>query len=151
MLHTVTKSFRDFPAAHRQPEHDGHCRWIHGHNWGFDITLTCIHLDLNGFVFDVGKLQDVKAFLVDTFDHTLLLNETDPHLADLRDFMDGGHGLAIAKIVVVPNCGMEGLAQYVATEVQEIIEILPGAEERSVRVLRVTCWEDSKNFATFTL
>jgi len=115
---------------------------IHGHNWGWDITFTARRLDACGFIVDVGKLGMIKLFLTENFDHTLLLNETDPHLATL-------HEMLFANIVRVPNCGMEGLAEYVYHGVTEIINKSDEYQDRGVRVLRVVCWEDSKNCATF--
>lgn len=157
-MHTVTKQYRDFPAAHRQPNHDGHCRLIHGHNWGWDITFTCDALDENGFVVDVGKLGEVKKMLTEHFDHTLLLNKEDPELtwmmSRLQDTLGPGvsRPTPLARIVIVPNCGMEGLAEFVFKEVMKIIDadIFGVAFERNLRVQSVTCWEDSKNSATWT-
>ncbi len=142
-MFTVTKSYRDFAAAHRQPNHQGHCRLIHGHNWGFDITFAADRRDDNGFVIDVGRLKPIKAMLDDLLDHTLLLNELDPFKVP-----DGFP----AEIRRVPNCGMEGLAelvfhwinrQFVAGDLGE------DAMLRNVRVIEVTCLEDSKNSATY--
>lgn len=145
-MHTVTKQYRDFPAAHRQPNHDGHCRLIHGHNWGWDIVFSCDELDKNGFVIDVGNLKEVKAFLTNYFDHTLLLNGDDPEYTNLAHHL--GH---LAKIVLVPNCGMEGLAKFVFEKVQGLIDSDAFAEAfgRNLRVVKVTCWEDSKNSSTY--
>lgn len=141
---TVTKQYRDFPAAHRQPKHDGHCRLIHGHNWGWDITFGCARLDENGFVVDVGKLDRVKQFLVDHFDHTLLLNEDDVMVSVGSK---NEETLALfSKIVRVPNCGMEGLAKFVCENVQDQ---LPRDQRYQLHVMKVTCWEDSKNSATY--
>ena len=139
--HTVTKIYRDFPAAHRQPKHDGHCRMVHGHNWGFDITFACQKLDANGFVVDVGKLKKVKDFLTDKFDHTLLLNETDPLLLQTKNWPP-------CKLVVVPNCGMEGLAKLVFDELNGMIKEIDNTK-RGLEVVQVICWEDSKNSATY--
>lgn len=149
-MHTVTKSYRDLPAAHRQPKHDGHCRWIHGHSWGFDITFTCGELDENGFVIDVGKLGVVKDFLEDTFDHTLLLNVDDPFRNEITEFVLSYRD-DLAKIRAVPNCGMEGLAEYVYVMVVGLIdaESFDVTFRRNLRVVEVTCWEDSKNSATY--
>lgn len=154
-MHLVTKSYRDLPAAHRQPGHDGHCRLIHGHNWGFDITFACDLMDKNGFVLDVGKLDTVKRFLVDYFDHTLLLNEDDIMLGQIRAFMQEREDDApkdwLAKVVVVKNCGMEGLAKFVFDQVSNILtrEFSSDWAHRGLHVVEVTCWEDSKNRATY--
>lgn len=159
-MFTVTKTYRDLPAAHRQPTHDGHCRLIHGHNWQFDIEFGCNQLDKNGFVIDVGELGFVKEFLNEKFDHTLLLNQDDPLLLLLIQTIghlgeDGAAKIATApdgycaKIVTVPNCGMEGLAEYVFHEVQVKLDAREQYHKRGVHVIRVTCLEDSKNAATY--
>lgn len=150
-MHKVTKSYRDFPAAHRQPKHDGHCALIHGHNWGWDITFSCDTLDECGFVIDVGKLDKLKAFLTDHFDHTLLLNMDDPLLAYLKGVLltpnaSESETPPIAKIVALPNCGMEGLARYVY---QWADSFCVEHWSRGLRVVEVVCWEDGKNRATY--
>jgi len=141
---TITKSWRDLPAAHRQPKHDGHCRLVHGHNWGFDVTITCERLDENGFVVDVGKLKKVKEWLESVFDHTLLINEDDPLVTEFREF----HKRGLVNLVIVPNCGMEGLAKLVAGGIQLVLTNDFGSE-RGLLVTSVTCFEDSKNSATY--
>jgi len=140
---TVTKSYRDLPAAHRQPKHDGHCCLIHGHNWGFDITFVCTALDANGFVVDVGRLGDVKAFLEANFDHTLLLNENDPLVNPVLPALE-----KVSKIVTVPNCSMEALAEFVWVRVNRLITAAED-KRRGLRCVEVVCWEDQKNRATY--
>ena len=160
---TITKTWQDFPAAHRQPNHDGHCRWIHGHDWRFDITFGCNELDENNFVIDFGKLELVRDFLRDQFDHTLLLNQDDPFLEHLKQSLSSkgapagfeGQGVEtvsdFANIKVVPNCGSEGLAKFVFDEVMVMFRgpAFNEAWKRGVFVSSVTVWEDSKNRATY--
>lgn len=143
-MHTVTKQYRDLPAAHRQPFHDGHCRLIHGHNWGFDLTFACDKLDENGFVIDVGKLKNVKEFLEYWFDHTLLLNSTDPEVVNNTESFQGWQQFSAVRIV--QNCGMEGLAEMV-WHTLELPE--PDVRLRKLRIVSVTCHEDGKNSATY--
>jgi 6-pyruvoyltetrahydropterin/6-carboxytetrahydropterin synthase len=116
---------------------------IHGHNWAWDITFICAILDENGFVIDVGKLDKVKEFLVNHFDHTLLINSDDPQLDFFREVLQP----KLSKVVLVPNCGMEGLAKFVYEKVGQLINL----KSRELRVVEVTCWEDSKNRATYRL
>lgn len=143
----VVKTYKDLPAAHRQHKHVGHCRQIHGHNWGFDITFTCEVLDENGFVVDVGKLKPIKQRLEALFDHTTLINADDPLLHTFKD-MDAAETLSL---VIVPNCGMEKLAELVFRDATSIlVATFPsGVTHRKLRVLEVVCWEDSKNKASF--
>lgn len=156
---TCTKRYDDLPFAHRQPVHDGHCAWIHGHNWGFEFEFKATHLDECGFVIDFGKLKWLKAWLLERFDHTVLLNEDDPwlkylthHLIDVTDPADGYEGndnvkpcTNLAKIVVVPDCSSEGLALWL---LERVNQVLADNTDGRVSLYRVTVIEDSKNVAT---
>lgn len=144
MIITCSKIFKDYPFAHRQHNHDGHCKLIHGHNWTFEFMFECEKLDTNGFVIDFGKLKFIKNFLIENFDHTLLLNKKDPELNFLMDNLKN-----FSKIVVVENCGAEGLAKFLYFEIQKLIEKnVKDSSERKVKIKKVTVYEDSKNFAT---
>lgn len=162
-MHTCSKIYPDLPFAHRQHNHKGHCALIHGHNFDLEFTFAADRLDANMFVVDFGELKFLRAWLEDKFDHTLLLNEDDPYLPLLRQKLERPdvelgavdvHNLpfiAFAKIVTVPNCGAEGLAQWLHTEVNKLLKDCgrPDWVERGVRVHRVLVREDSKNYATF--
>lgn len=148
---TCTKLYTDLPFAHRQPRHDGHCALIHGHNWGVEFEFAATELDECGFVIDFGKLKWLKEWINERFDHTLVLNGSDPYLHYLRSVLDsqpGDRGVEpFAKIITVPDCSCEGLCQFLMDEVNKVV-----AENTNgrVRVIRVTVVEDSKNTATLT-
>lgn len=155
---TCTKKYINFPFAHRQPNHEGHCRLIHGHNWAFEFVFACEKLDANGFVIDFGSLGWLKELLNDMFDHTLVLNFDDPYLEYLKlslgdkpEVLPGGHSsnhvkVPFAKIKCVPNCGAEGLADWLAETVDNKLQAI--TEDR-VFLMKVTVFEDDKNSATF--
>lgn len=142
-LLTCTKRYSDFPAAHRQPKHDGHCALVHGHNWSFEFEFIADATDECGFVIDFGKLQWLKGWLAEKFDHTLLLNSDDPLLEKISV---GLESFGINNVVVVPDCSCEGLANYIGTHVNQLLRERGGI--RPVAVKRVTVFEDSKNSAT---
>lgn len=163
MKTTCTKIYSDFPAAHRQHKHDGHCALIHGHNWSFEFVFACAALDANQFVVDFGKLKWLRNWLNKQFDHTLLLNADDPFLEyftetlqEMRPDCTSPSSLCFADIVIVPNCGAEGLAAWLLEKVNELFtsgEYVTEEERldflaRKVRVVAVTVFEDSKNSAT---
>ena len=149
---TCTKRYDDLPFAHRQPKHDGHCAWIHGHNWGFEFEFGCTRLDECGFVIDFGKLKWLKSWIEERFDHTLLLNADDPMLPYLRSALDSQPGerynCLLAKIVVVPDCSSEGLAKWLLEHANSVVQ---DNTEGRVFICRVTVIEDSKNSATVYL
>lgn len=140
---TCTKRYDDLPFAHRQPKHDGHCAWIHGHNWSFAFTFYASILDECGFVIDFGKLKWLKAWLLERFDHTLLLNTDDPKHDELTASLAG-----LSRIITVPDCSCEGLAAWLLSQVNTLM--LEHTNGR-VGVLSVVVIEDSKNHATATL
>ena len=74
---TCKKTYRDIPFAHRQHTHDGHCVFIHGHNWSITLTFACREVDVNGFVIDFGKLRYIKNWIDERLDHACLFNEND--------------------------------------------------------------------------
>lgn len=144
-MFTVKKQWRDFPAAHRQHKHDGHCSLVHGHNWGFDVVFSCDDLDECGFVIDIGKLQVFKQRLETLFDHTCLINSDDPSLDHFKE----QDARKLINLVIVDNCGMEGLAYMIWREFNTICDATESMNKRGVCVTSVTCHEDSKNTATY--
>lgn len=140
---TCTKRYRDIPFAHRQHNHDGHCAWIHGHNWGIEIEFEAKKLDRNGFVIDFGRLKFLKEWMDNNLDHCLLVNADDPLRAYIEDKLADRE---LAKIRIVPDGSAEGLAQYFHRVFNGMV-----LEESLGRVWvkRVTVYEDEKNSATF--
>jgi len=154
MKTTCTKHYADLPFAHRQHNHDGHCALIHGHNWAFTFTFEADQLDSNGFVIDFGKLKWLRRWLEDHFDHTLVLNSSDSQLEYLQTVLMpvGGGEPIFAKIVLVPNCGAEGLARWVHGAVTALLTVHASEAviERGLRVQSVEVHEDARNHATYT-
>lgn len=157
MKTTCTKRYDNFPFAHRQHLHDGHCALIHGHNWSFEFEFSAGCLDENNFVIDFGKLKWLKDWLTHHFDHTLVLNADDPMrehllyvLTDVRPDPASPDSFDLARVRVLPNGSAEGLAAYVFGAVSRILEIEQlDARDRGIALDRVTVFEDTKNSATF--
>lgn len=145
---TCSKTYTDLPFAHRQPSHQGHCALIHGHNWSFEFEFAADKLDECGFVIDFGKLKWLKDWINERFDHTLVLNESDPMLDFLnRSLTAPGEpeNSGLAKIVTLPDCSCEGLCAYLLEQVDQLVS---HQTQGRVRVIRCRVIEDSKNYAT---
>lgn len=150
---TATKIYTDIPFAHRQPNHAGHCAFIHGHNWTFEFTFGCKQTDACDFVLDFGSLGWLKNWLDDKFDHTLVLNQSDPYLKYFHEVLIGNTAFfrsatPFAKITVVPSCSCEGLCKYLASWISIQLYAL---YKYSIFLVSVTVRENSKNFATLDL
>ncbi|MDR1281212.1 MAG: 6-carboxytetrahydropterin synthase [Opitutaceae bacterium] len=139
---TCRKTWTDIPFAHRQHGHDGHCAWIHGHNWSITLTFGCHRADENGFVIDFGKLRFIKRWIDRHLDHACVFNADDP----LREQIVAACPDAW-KIYVVPGCSCEGLARHFYEVLGALVDKETGGR---AFLVAVEVAEDSKNIATFT-
>ena len=100
---SCSKSFVDFPCSHRQWQHDGHCKFIHGYSRSFTFWFRAKELDANGFVVDFSSLKPLQKRLKQQFDHTFLVNKDDPLLNYWREL----HDLEALDLRIMDNVGME--------------------------------------------
>lgn len=140
--HTIEKRYTNLKAAHRQWRHEGHCSGIHGENWTITLVVGCLALDERGFVIDFGGMKEIRDWLHNNFDHTLLLDEDDPALPMLQKIQEHTH---IAKIVVLPSASAEGIGRYVLQNVDAMIRFMTG---NRCYLVKVVVNEDEKNTAT---
>lgn len=118
MTFQSTKSYYNFPCAHRQFRHDGSCRLVHGYSRSFHFVFGSETLDKCGFVVDYGGLKELKQHLDYMFDHTLLLNEDDPLWDKFKELEQCG----ACELRTMPyGIGMEGTAQYLAEYADNLI------------------------------
>lgn len=92
---------------------------------------------------DFGDLKEVKVWLEDKFDHTLLLDSDDPLLSEFKSLEAQG----ACKLTVFDNVGMEGTAKYVFEYVNSWVKDKTHAR---VWVHSVECRENDKNSARYT-
>ena len=106
---TSTKSFWNFPCAHRQYRHEGNCHLIHGYSRSFHFVFGIKTFTKEGFAVDYGDLKELKAHLDHMYDHTLVLDEEDPHMDKFKELEQAG----VCRIRTHPmGPGMEGTAHY---------------------------------------
>lgn len=139
---TITKEYQDIPFGHRQYRHDGHCRWVHGHNLNVRFTFAAHQRDDNGFIIDFGKLGELKKLLTETFDHTLLISPQDPELAFFREMEK--KGLCDLRVI---DGSAESIAEYIYTHSKSLIFRMTDGR---AWVHAVQVWEDSKNSAVIS-
>lgn len=136
------KVFADYPCAHRQWAHQGHCKFIHGYSRSFILEFGCEHLSPEGFGVDFGGFGPIKDWLKDQFDHTCLINADDPELA----LFERMHDQEIIKLRVLPNVSMENTAKFVFDYVS------PWIHERTqgrAWLISVECKENEKNSGVY--
>ena len=93
----------------RQWRAESHCSLLHGYALSVRLEFTATELDVRNWVVDFGSLKSVKQMLKDTFDHTLLVAEDDPHKNELLKLAN----LGVARVVIVERTGCEAFAELI--------------------------------------
>ena len=135
----VTKRLGGFPCCHRQWKATNHCSYLHGYDRWVELEWEGERNDL-GWVVDFGDLKEVRALLEAQFDHTTLIDPSDPHLSAFQEL----HREGIVSLRVMDPT-MEGMVLWVRDHVQEWTT----ANYSNAHLIRVTCWENDKNAATW--
>ena len=138
---TCRKTYFDIPFAHRQHRHDGHCSFVHGHNWDISVTFACYNTDENGFVVDFGKLKFLKAWIDEHLDHACVFSKDDPVVDKLRAAAPEAW-----NIYIVDLCSCEGLSAHLYKFFNKMVR---EHTDSRVRVVAVEVSEDKKNTAYY--
>lgn len=128
----VTKTI-EFSYGHRLVNHDGKCRYLHGHNGLLEIDVSAEVLDSMGMVIDFTRLNEVvKTWVNENLDHRMLLCEADPMV---RLMHDAGEPV----FVMQQNPTAENIAALVWR----------AANDAGVGVSEVRLWETATSRATY--
>lgn len=99
----------------RQHKATSHCNLLHGYAISVRLEFQASNLDDRNWVVDFGGLSQVKDFLKQQFDHTLLVASDDPMIDELC----GLQGLGLADVRVLPAVGCEAFAAYIFDHVEQ--------------------------------
>lgn len=73
----------EFDAAHRVVNHEGKCKYLHGHRYALEATFKAKDLDDLGRVIDFGAVKQVLSQWIDNnLDHTTILSLEDKDLGE---------------------------------------------------------------------
>lgn len=132
----------EVPFGHRLMNHDGKCRFPHGHNYMISGTMQGPVDPNTGMVVDFSVLKRLIREYLDDFDHAFVLYEGDPLADALREmqFHPTQALLAIPTKVVLLNVHptAENLAWLIRTH---ILSLVPHCRAR------VTVYEQRDCFA----
>lgn len=143
-LYHVTKHYPHslgLSVAFRQHRADSHCRFIHGYSLAFTFEFCAMELH-NNWVIDFGGLKPLKEWLVETFDHKLLIARDDKLLWEEVEFM------GTANTDGVDDIGMEAFALMAFRAAQRLLIV--GRHSPRVQLAKVTVAEHEGNSASFS-
>ena len=131
-----------FTCAYRLWRAKSDCKYIHGYSLGFRFVLETTELDENSWVYDFGSFKEIRKWVKDNFDHTLLIAKDDPEKDFLMSFADK----KIAKVIELPDVGCEKFAEYTYNFVSEYIS---SETSGGVKLISVEVFEHGANSAVF--
>lgn len=165
----VSKSL-EINAAHWLPPHEGKCRFVHGHNYTFDVKVRGWYhergqTNRDFFVVEFATLNDILKETVGSWDHMILAHYTNEELDDLlpytaqtRDEYELGllttggipeFGISRNKIISIGVwTTAENLSRVAAESIMHHLDQLH--PEKGLQV-EVTCWETPRTSATSTV
>ena len=123
------------------------CSAIHGYAMSFYFEFTSTTLDARNWVVDFGSLRPLKEFLKETFDHTMLVAEDDPHKDKYIELREMG----LCKLVEVENTGCEALAKFLCDYVNSYFlpDHYPNSEDQTIWCSLVEVRETPSNSAKY--
>ena len=120
VIYESTKTYgneRGLSCCFRQWKATSHCKYLHGYSLGFRFTFEAERLDSRNWVYDFGSFKEIRKWVKDNFDHTLLIAKDDPE----KDFLMSIDDKKIAKVIELPDVGCEKFAEYTYNFVNEYI------------------------------
>ena len=129
-----------FDAAHFLKDYDGKCSNIHGHRW--KVAAKAASPDLNssgqtrGMIMDFGEFKSILRELVQTFDHTLIVEKDSLKESTMAALQD--EGFSVTEVPFRPTA--EELARY----------FFEALRQRSCPVCEVAVYETPVNCAIYT-
>jgi 6-pyruvoyltetrahydropterin/6-carboxytetrahydropterin synthase len=123
------------------------CCALHGYALSIYIEFESETLDARNWVADFGSLRTLKEFLKQSFDHTMLVAQDDPHHAVFANL----HKLGLAKMVEVEATGCESLSKFLHDYINKIWlqENYPATVDQTIRCRMVRVTETPSNSAWY--
>jgi 6-pyruvoyltetrahydropterin/6-carboxytetrahydropterin synthase len=79
----ICKTF-EIESGHLLSKHPEKCRFPHGHSRKVEVVLAADELDANDMVCDFQTVKVALTAFLETWDHALCLNTSDPNFAFYR-------------------------------------------------------------------
>jgi 6-pyruvoyltetrahydropterin/6-carboxytetrahydropterin synthase len=155
----ISKTFR-FEAGHRVWKQDltlgrgadltkgkpvNKCVNLHGHSYVLEVTLGSETLSDQDMVMDFYHVKNALKDLIETIDHSFIIDVKDPMYEDLKKLAEKHGGLKIFPVDFCPTA--EALAKFFYDFLTERLKEAGVLGE--VKVVRVVLWETATSKAEY--
>ena len=127
MISRIAKEFH-WEMGHRLPFHDGGCQNIHGHSYTMRVEVIGEIDPATGMVIDYFDMKSLVQPLIDTLDHSFLLDSSDQILVEF--FKE--HPMKV-KIVDFYSTA-ENIAHYILGELIPGFSAFPSVQSITIRL-----------------
>lgn len=125
----------EVPFGHRLMFHKGKCKFPHGHNYVFEVTVFD-DLDEQGMVRDFSQLKEsVKSFF-EQFDHAFVLHEDDPFVQVLSGKLVTGTG-----VILLPDISAKVVVLNAHPTAENLCILVVNTLRNKYPEILVECWE----------
>jgi 6-pyruvoyltetrahydropterin/6-carboxytetrahydropterin synthase len=136
----ICKTF-EIESGHLLTKHPDKCRFPHGHSRTVEVVLAADRLDANDMVCDFQTVKSALAAFLETWDHALCVNTTDPNF----EFYRRTYGERVIPFARTDPTS-EVMAKTVCDELQRQLAAMglpPAVRIERVRVTETsTCWAE---------
>ena len=153
-VYTVTKILnpgKGYPCVFRNWRAQSHCKFWHGYDLIFELTLTCNkdNRDASGWVYDFGNFSLLKDEIEHNFDHKWIIAEDDPLLQWTKEYGQKSKAAEnqCMDLVVMPETGCEAFACWLARSAADMLYI--NGRLGPVQVLEARVFETMANSAGY--
>lgn len=130
-----------FDAAHRVLNHEGKCKYLHGHRYVIEASFVAEKLDSLGRVIDFGVIKTLLGEWIDEhWDHNTILHEKDQALGNTIS------GATRQTVFFLPeNPTAENMADYLLNTVCPVLFKETGLTCTHIRLYETpNCYVDVK-------
>lgn len=140
-MYSVSKTF-EFEASHKLLlDYNSPCKNIHGHSYKVLIEVASDELNANGMVIDFSELKSVKNWVMDNWDHSLIISKDDPELNALKE-------LNCTKVHCFEWSNVT--AELMTRTLFNILRSNIAGKINRLKRINVEIWETSSNRAKYT-
>jgi 6-pyruvoyltetrahydropterin/6-carboxytetrahydropterin synthase len=149
MPYRICKSL-EIENGHMLSKHPDKCRFPHGHTRRVEFVLEAAELDDSEMVCDFKIIKDAVGEWLDTFDHAMCMNTSDPAFADFKHLygervigFENEDPTTEVMARVIYDHAAAALAVY-GSRGDARYSLAPG-----VRLVRIRVWETSSSWAEY--
>jgi 6-pyruvoyltetrahydropterin/6-carboxytetrahydropterin synthase len=146
----IMRSF-EFDAGHRLVEHEGKCKFLHGHHYKAEVSMLPRDgkLDDLGRVIDFGVVKEIIGHWLDTYwDHNMILHHNDELILEAMkqpiESVEHYYKRIIGRNPYV--MGKNPTAENMAAELYRTTNVLM---PEGICIIEVKLWETPKCYAVY--